>query len=295
MVNFYINKEPITYYYKDGKKLEATFSVYETSKERFDLFVAAIRDFKPTIIQGYASTPYLFAKHILEHGCELPPIEMLENRAEHLTAGQRITIERAFKAKIANHYGLTEAYPIAYDCAFQKLHICTENVYVELLDSNGAPVKNGLEGEIVVTNLHNFSMPIIRYRTGDMGTISATQCECGSDNPVLELTEGRIADKVITYNGEMNAVAIHRITNQFFREEYATITQLQIIQYDIADFQINLIPLEQPNHHTVRNIVSLFQALFDYPINVKVNWVQQLEFHPVSRKVNIFLSKMKSE
>jgi phenylacetate-CoA ligase len=292
LVNFYINKEPITYYYKDGKKLEATFSVFDTSKERFDLFVASIRDFKPTMIQGYASTLLLLAKHILKYNHELPPIEMLENRAEHLTAGQRMIIEKAFKAKIANHYGLTEVYPIAYDCLHQKLHIRTDNVYLEVLDINGEPVTDGEKGEIVVTNLYNFSMPLIRYRTGDMGAISTEMCECGSHKPVLELTEGRISDKVLTRNGEMNAVAIHSVTNQFFKAEYSTITQLQIVQYDITDFHINLIPLDLPNQLTAQIISSIFQTLFDYPVTVKVNWVNELEFHPVSRKVNVFVSKM---
>jgi phenylacetate-CoA ligase len=86
---------------------------------------------------------------------------------------------------------------IAAECRERRgLHIHAENLVVE------APGQSG-SSEILVTDLHNFGMPFVRYATGDLGTLSEGRCPCGRGLPLLESLEGRVLDMLRTADGRM--------------------------------------------------------------------------------------------
>jgi phenylacetate-CoA ligase len=74
------------------------------------------------------------------------------------------------------------------------LHVCAPTHFVEIIGSDGSAVKPGELGEIIVTSLANFAMPLIRYRIGDMGMWAETQCNCGRNWPLLKEVVGRTTD-----------------------------------------------------------------------------------------------------
>jgi phenylacetate-CoA ligase len=85
---------------------------------------------------------------------------------------------------------------IAGECEQRRgLHINAENLVVETQGDDGEP------SEILVTDLHNYGMPFVRYGTGDMGTIRAASCRCGRGLPMLESIEGRLLDSIRTSDG----------------------------------------------------------------------------------------------
>lgn len=104
-------------------------------------------------------------------------------------------IRKNWHCKVFTHYGMTET---CYGCAVQCTegaghHIRHEDMYLEIIDpADGSPVPAGCEGEIVITVFANQAMPLIRYRTGDIGSIVMDKCICGGILPRLSKVKGRL-------------------------------------------------------------------------------------------------------
>ena len=94
-----------------------------------------------------------------------------------------------------------------------------ENAVIEILDEQGDPLPDGEEGEIVVTSLSNFAMPLIRYKIGDRGCFLKEACSCDDPGKVLKLTTGRSNDWVVD----------------------RAILQFQVIQHAVDKFTIKLV------------------------------------------------------
>ncbi|WP_028561043.1 phenylacetate--CoA ligase family protein [Paenibacillus pinihumi] len=279
-------KEPLKFIYNGHEKKELILSLYENNDERYKLFVSAINEFKPTILQGYASSLFEFAKYININKINMTKIQLVENRSEHLTDGQRSEIAEAFGGTVTNMYGLAELFPIAYECKYKKMHICSDNVFLEVLsESNESDF-----GEIVVTSLNCKTLPLIRYRTGDIGKIDKQECTCGRLEPVLTLAQGRLSDYIITPNGRMNPVLLRRLFRYLYEDENSPIIQLQFIQVTIYDFIVKAISKGGATTETENKIRELVLSSFPYTVSVTVEWVETLEFHPITRKVSSFIS-----
>ncbi len=137
-------------------------------------------------------------------------------RFDHvLTAGEVVTEEirnlctEAFGAQIVDSYGCQEFGKIAVQCehAQGRLHICTSNVMVEVLDDNDRQVLPGGTGRVVVTSLYNYAMPFIRYEIGDYVTLADGPCPCGRSGPTIAQVHGRRRNMIVLPNGDRRWVA----------------------------------------------------------------------------------------
>ena len=92
---------------------------------------------------------------------------------------------------------------IAAECEKQEgLHINSDNLFVEVIN-NGQFVNPGEAGELVITDLNNFSMPFVRYKNEDLAAISDKKCSCGRGLPLLAYVEGRILDAIQVPGGRV--------------------------------------------------------------------------------------------
>jgi phenylacetate-CoA ligase len=92
---------------------------------------------------------------------------------------------------------------IASECdAHAGLHIMTEGLYVEVETPSG-PARPGEVGSVLITDLLNHAMPLIRYRIGDMGAFAAGDCPCGRHLPRLEKIAGRVTDFLVGGGGRL--------------------------------------------------------------------------------------------
>lgn len=151
---------------------------------------------------GYASLIDMFAEWIERSGRsgERLNLHAIVPTSESLSHEQRQRIERVFGALIQNEYGCSEAGPLAYECPEGKLHVMTESVVLEIVDDDGSPAKPGETGTVLITDLHNRAMPLIRYRIGDQASVGEP-CTCGRPFPTLAGIAGRTLDVVRTPDG----------------------------------------------------------------------------------------------
>ena len=121
---------------------------------------------------------------------------------EPWTEGLRAQIDRALGIKAINFYGLSEMCGpgVATEClaARDGLHVQEDHFLVEVIDpEDGRPVAPGTIGELVFTTLTKQALPLIRYRTGDLGAVSEEPCRCGRTTARLTQLAGRRDDMLI--------------------------------------------------------------------------------------------------
>lgn len=158
-----------------------------------------IRRFQPAWFYGYASLIAMMAEWMDDtdrSGTDLG-LKAIVPTSEPLTEAQRDRIRRVFGAPIQNEYGCGEVGAMAYECQEGLLHVMTDSVVVEVLKEDGTLADPGETGEVVVTDLNNYAMPLIRYRMGDRA-VRGGGCACGRPFPTLERVVGRIHDVVYT-------------------------------------------------------------------------------------------------
>lgn len=208
-------------------------SYFENEKSLVRTFAQA----RPTVLYGSAARVSVLASLIKEQ-CDAPvPLRLVATSAESLTAGDRSLIRAAFKSEPFEIYNCTELSDIAWQCSTSKrYHINADWLHVEIV-RDGQNVRTGESGEIVVTNLYRYAMPLIRYSPGDLGTAAAALCDCGVQLPVLDSLDGRIQAIVILPNGA-RFTGFPRILGKF-----SEIRRFQVVQNALDQFDIKIVPV----------------------------------------------------
>jgi len=170
-------------------------SSYGIAQEDLEKYYRSLLKWKPAFLRGYASSLYLFAKYVRENKLEPPQIKSIYSTAEMLTNKQRVFIEESLMAEVFNNYGLNDGGVTAFeDNSHEGFIIDTERSILQVIDNEG---KNVFEksGKIIATSLFNFSMPFIRYDTGDVGTQIRSDNEDISRHRLINLG-GRVTDYI---------------------------------------------------------------------------------------------------
>jgi phenylacetate-CoA ligase len=153
--------------------------------------------FRPVLVVGYVSSLEAFATYVRQTNRTIPGIRCAIAAAEPLFDDNRQRIEHGLGVRVFNTYGSREFMSIAAECECRDgLHVHAENLVVETRDQNGSA-----PSDILVTDLHNYGMPFVRYESGDLGTVADTSCYCGRGLPRLKAIEGRVLDALRTADG----------------------------------------------------------------------------------------------
>lgn len=156
----------------------------------------------PDVLSTYPSMLTLLAKEIRRQNISSINPRLILAGGETLTVNAENEIRVAFKSKILRTYGAEEFSILAFECEQHSgYHMISDAIILEVI-KNDKHVAEGEEGEIVVTGLINYSMPLIRYKLGDIGTITYKKCECGRGLPLIKSIEGRTDDFLILPSGK---------------------------------------------------------------------------------------------
>jgi phenylacetate-CoA ligase len=176
---------------------------FKMTEADMETYVKTINRYKPDLIRGYAGSLFELCRFVDSKNVNIYTPKIVVSSAETLTNEMREKIESVFGTKLYDFYGSRETASIAGECRCGLMHIFEFNNYIELLDKDNKPVKEGQPGRIIVTNLHNYSMPFIRYEIGDMAVLGPYKCNCGNILPTLRRIDGRIEEQFIKKNGEI--------------------------------------------------------------------------------------------
>ncbi len=149
-----------------------------------------VRRFDAEYCYGYASLLRLFAEQIPEGGrpALAPRLKVVISTSETLTPRQQAEMSRRFGCRVVNEYGCSEVDIIAFECPAGGLHVVAGNHVVEVLRDGTEP--EGF-GQVVVTDLNNRLLPVVRYQTGDLAPLGLGACSCGRGWPTLQRVLGR--------------------------------------------------------------------------------------------------------
>jgi len=159
--------------------LQNRFRLFKYSEMEIRNFCSNLQD--SSFISGYSSMIYEVAKCVNELNLGPIPLKMVKGTSEMILDAYHPESLKAFGKSISSEYGAAEAGLIAFECPDGGIHVNIENVFLEQSDS----------GELLVTNLLSYSFPVIRYRLGDMVTLSDKTCTCGRSHPLIENIVGR--------------------------------------------------------------------------------------------------------
>ncbi len=235
-------------------------STYDLSRERRRAIVRAIQAYQPELLVGYPSSLSSFLPDVRDVGPRpFPALRAIWSASETLLPGMRDELQAAFGAPVYNNYGSREFGPLAMECpAREGLHLNEGAYWFEFL-----PVADGLF-EIVVTDLKNEVMPLIRYRTGDLAQGEPGICSCGRGFRILRGLEGRTFDLVRGRDGEV-------ITGTFWTLLLRTrpgVQRFQVVQEDWDDFVIRLETTAEFRPESLEFFRGQIQGQFRRPVRL---------------------------
>ena len=266
---------------------------FDLTEQKLLAFLQRIRDNKPKMLFGYPSVYHLLAKTAQAHGIAMDDlgIKVVFVTSERLYPYQRELISQVFGAPVANGYGGRDAGFIAHECPAGGMHLSFEDIVVEIVDpATGEVLPAGQAGEIVVTHLATSEFPFVRYRTGDIATLSNHCCSCGRSLPMLESIEGRSTDFVVASDGTMmHGLALIYILRDIDGIEAFKITQQSL---ELTDVDIVWHKGDLPEAIKIQITTGLQQRLGD---SVTININQLSEIKPEkSGKYRYVISKVAS-
>ncbi|SME99810.1 phenylacetate--CoA ligase family protein [Pseudobacteriovorax antillogorgiicola] len=140
--------------------------------------------------------------------------------SSELSDDLRQFIECVFETPVYDSYGLSEVGPVAIECHLKNsMHILHEQVLVEVERSDGLVAQEG-EGEILVSSVYNDAMPLLRYRTGDIGTVEYGECNCGFQGYSIKKLDGRVLKNFRFGSFEYSPKGLGNLTSLFPIDEF---------------------------------------------------------------------------
>jgi phenylacetate-CoA ligase len=247
---------------------------FEMSDARLDGFVAAIRRRRPKMLFGYPSALSHIAAHAEKRGQRMDDlgIQVAFVTSERLYDEQRAAIHRVFGCAVANGYGGRDAGFIAHQCPQGGMHLTAEDIVVEIVGSDGRVLPAGQAGEIVVTHLATKHFPFIRYRTGDVATLSTGCCPCGRGLPMLEEIQGRTTDFVVAADGTV----MHGLALVYILRDLPAVKQFKIVQESLQQTRILVVTEDPCGPEFVAGIVGKVRARLGQAIEVIVERVAEI-------------------
>lgn len=245
------------------------FSIFHLNEATAPDYIRELRRFRPEIVVGYVTPIYVLSRYMLESGDYLDcNPKLVWTSSETLLNNQRQVIEQAFGCRVCNAYSGAEGVALITQCPSGGLHISPDFGVVELLPANGA----GNLREIVGTTLFNFSMPLIRYRTGDLVELNEKKCSCGLAFPTVSSIIGRLDDTIRTPSGTLISSAPLSLVFQ----DAGGIEETQLVQVSETELLVKIVPSGTPQDIPISQIEGELRARLGLGMKVRTEIVSEI-------------------
>ena len=214
---------------------------FEMSESSLKKLINTIEKWKPVLIDGYAESLNFIAIASTAQSNHSPKAVM--SSAQQLTDSTRAHIENHFGARVLDKYGSREFSGIAYQCLDSPHHHVQDESYILEILVDNRPAKVGEIGEVVITDLNNLSMPLIRYRIGDMAeAVEQDPCKCGRPHSRIGAISGRTQALVFCSNGVWLPGTFFA---HFFKDFDFAVQHYQVLQKNYESFILKIVPKSQ--------------------------------------------------
>ncbi len=278
---------------KDALMNRYRHSVFDMSDEALGKTLRRFESFRPAYLYGYASALYRLACYLLEREKSIA-VRLVVSTSEVLLPGHRRAMERAFGCAIANEYGASETGILGFDCPEGTMHVPAENVLVEILNEGGKPARPGETGEVVVTELHNRVMPLIRYRIGDLARWGTASCMCGRSLPTLDIVEGRTNDMVRTPGGRIaNGLIFYYVSRQLL-ESRGGVRQFIVRQRSLDTVVFQIVKDDTFTTDSLKMLEEKTREYLGDEMKAEFEFVEEIPRHPAGKLMH-FMSELPAE
>ena len=259
----------------------------------FDLRLPPSRQFDILAQEGVAdfvtfpSNAAQIARYCRDTGRMLPDLRAINTYGELLTDDARALCREVFGVPIIDAYSAEETGFLSIQCPHHDHHhVMAEHVKVEVLDAAGHPCGPGQTGRVVVTPLHNFAMPLLRYEIGDYAEVGPP-CTCGRTLPVLTRILGRSRDRVHLPNGDSKLAFLG--AQQLYR--IPAIIQHQVAQIAPEIMEYRLVTRDRLTEADETFLTTILRSSLAYPFQVRFTYVDAIPRMP-NGKYQDFISEL---
>ncbi len=189
--------------------------------------VEQLNRFQPAMLGGYPTNLELLIEEKKSGRLNINPAFIMTG-GETLSDDLRARLSEAFGCYVQTSYACTEGGTIATECREKHFHVNDDWVIVEPVDANNQPVPGGVQSDkILLTNLYNFTQPVIRYEVTDRVVMHHERCACGNPSPWLTV-EGR-TDDVLKFDGPGGAVRVAPLPIYATLKEVGVLRRFQVV------------------------------------------------------------------
>lgn len=222
----------------------------------------------PDYLISVASNVQALARHCAREGLRPSRLKEVRTYGEALHPDARAEIAAAWGVPLTDLYSCREAGYLALQCPqHEHYHVQAEGVYLEILRADGSSCVPGETGQVVITGLHNFAMPLIRYAIGDHAEVGMS-CDCGRTLPVIRRIHGRVRNMLRLPDGGVRYPRFGE--TQFAR--IAPVRQFQVVERSLREIEVALVvarELDVDEEGALRalvtkNLGAVFDIRFSY-------------------------------
>lgn len=238
-------------------------------------YVKTINKVKPKIIEAYVQSIYELSKFIFNNDFQIYSPKGILTSAGTLYPDQKKLIEDVFNTKVYNRYGSREVGDMACSCEKDEgLHLNIFNHYIEILNDKLEPCKPGEIGQIYVTTLNNYVMPLIRYQIGDLAVpVENEQCSCGRGLPLIKKVVGRDVNMFKTKDGTL--IDGEYFTHLIYFKQW--IQKFQFVQKQFDLIKLHVVLNDEKSESDMKEIVDKIKIVMGQDCKVVFEFVDDIE------------------
>jgi len=224
---------------------------------------------KPGYLISYPSNLAALAAYCIAQKIILPGLSEVRTIGETLTPAQRALFRAAWDAPTVDLYSCEEIGYIALQCPeHEHYHVQSENLLLEIVDDHGHPCAPGESGRVLVSSLHNFATPLLRYELGDHAVFGEA-CPCGRHLPVITKVLGRTRNRLILPDGrsEFPYLGEH---GQIRRLTGVRVQAFQFVQHSVEEVEVKLVTDRVFTPGEADQVIRKVQENLGHPFRIRL-------------------------
>jgi len=229
--------------------------------------------FNPDYLLTFPSNALAILEYCAQHKIKPSRLKQLITISETVTPELREASQKVWQVPLIDSYSCQEVGLIASQCPENDhYHIQSENVFIEILKQDGSACLPGETGRVVITSLHNFAAPLIRYQIRDYAEVGAP-CSCGRGLPVLKRILGRERNMMSLPDGSKcwPKTGFHA-----YSEIAPAVTQFQFVQHSVTEIEVLLAVTQPLSMEEESNLRSHILSALDYPFDIRFTFKSTL-------------------